>query len=64
MPEYYRAGIYIRLTETDEGKSYESEKYTNELCKRKRFYLHLSRPCGHAREDEHIDESVSALSLL
>ena len=25
MPDYYKAGIYIRLSEADEGKSYESE---------------------------------------
>ena len=25
MPDYYKAGIYIRLSEADEGKSYEFE---------------------------------------
>ena len=37
----YRAVIYIRLSEADEGKSYESESesITNELRKRKRFYI-------------------------
>jgi len=25
MPDYYKAGIYIRLSEADEGKSYESD---------------------------------------
>ena len=26
MPDYYKAGIYIRLSEADEGKSYEVSK--------------------------------------
>ena len=25
MPEFYKAGIYIRLSEADEGKAYESD---------------------------------------
>lgn len=57
MPNYYRAGIYIRLSEADEGKSYESE--SESITNQRNILMNFVKEKGFILAGEYVDDGYS-----
>ena len=53
MPEAYKAGIYIRLSEADEGKSYEAE--SESVLNQRNILMNFIKEKGFIFTDEYVD---------
>ena len=54
MPDYYKAGIYIRLSEADEGKSYESE--SESVLNQRNILMNFIKEKGFIFAREYVDD--------
>lgn len=61
MPEYYRAGIYIRLSEADEGKSYESD--SESVLNQRNILMSYVKEKGFIFIDEYVDDGYSGTNF-
>ena len=61
MPEYYKAGIYIRLSEADEGKSYESE--SESVLNQRNILMNFIKEKGFIFVDEYVDDGYSGTTF-
>ena len=61
MPEYYKAGIYIRLSEADEGKSYESE--SESVLNQRNILKNFVKEKGFIIVDEYVDDGYSGTTF-
>lgn len=60
-PNYYRAGIYIRLSEADERKKYESE--SESITNQRSLLLNYIKEQGFIYIDEYIDDGFSGTNF-
>lgn len=56
-PEYYKAGIYIRLSEADEGKSYESD--SESVLNQRNMLMNYVKEKGFIFVGEYVDDGYS-----
>ena len=61
MPDYYRAGIYIRLSEADEGKSYESD--SESVLNQRNILMNYVKEKGFIFIDEYVDDGYSGTNF-
>ncbi len=61
MPEYYKAGIYIRLSEADEGKSYESD--SESVLNQRNILMNYVKEKGFIFIDEYVDDGYSGTNF-
>lgn len=61
MPEYYRVGIYIRLSEADEGKSYESD--SESVLNQRNILMNYVKEKGFIFIDEYVDDGYSGTNF-
>ena len=61
MPDYYKAGIYIRLSEADEGKSYESE--SESVLNQRNILMNFIKKKGFIFVDEYVDDGYSGTTF-
>ncbi len=61
IPEYYKAGIYIRLSEADEGKSYESE--SESVLNQRNILMNFIKEKGFVFVDEYVDDGYSGTTF-
>ena len=61
MPDYYKAGIYIRLSEADEGKSYESE--SESVLNQRNILMNFIKEKGFIFVDEYVDDGYSGTTF-
>lgn len=61
MPDYYKAGIYIRLSEADEGKSYESE--SESVLNQRNILMNFIKEKGFILVDEYVDDGYSGTTF-
>ena len=61
MPNYYRAGIYIRLSEADEGKSYESE--SESITNQRNILMNFVKEKGFILAGEYVDDGYSGTNF-
>ena len=61
MPDYYKAGIYIRLSEADEGKSYESE--SESVLNQRHILMNFIKEKGFIFIDEYVDDGYSGTTF-
>ena len=61
MPDYYKAGIYIRLSEADEGKSYESE--SESVLNQRNVLMNFIKEKGFIFVDEYVDDGYSGTTF-
>ncbi len=60
-PSYYKAGIYIRLSEADEGKSYESE--SESVLNQRNILMNFIKEKGFIFVDEYVDDGYSGTTF-
>ena len=60
-PDYYKAGIYIRLSEADEGKSYESE--SESVLNQRNILMNFIKEKGFIFVDEYVDDGYSGTTF-
>ncbi len=61
MPDYYKAGIYIRLSEADEGKSYEFE--SESVLNQRNILMNFIKEKGFIFVDEYVDDGYSGTTF-
>ena len=61
MPDYYKAGIYIRLSEADEGKFYESE--SESVLNQRNILMNFIKEKGFIFVDEYVDDGYSGTTF-
>ena len=61
MPQFYRAGIYIRLSEADEGKNYESE--SESITNQRNILMNFVKEKGFIFAGEYIDDGYSGTNF-
>ena len=61
MPDYYKAGIYIRLSEADEGKSYESE--SESVLNQRNILMNFIKEKGFIFTSEYVDDGYSGTTF-
>ena len=61
MPDYYKAGVYIRLSEADEGKSYESE--SESVLNQRNILMSFIKEKGFIFVDEYVDDGYSGTTF-
>lgn len=61
MPDYYKAGIYIRLSEADEGKSYESE--SESVLNQRNILMNFIKEKGFIFACEYVDDGYSGTTF-
>ena len=61
IPEYYKAGIYIRLSEADEGKSYESE--SESVLNQRNILMNFIKEKGFIFVDEYVDDGFTGTNF-
>ena len=57
MPEFYKAGIYIRLSEADEGKAYESD--SESVLNQRNMLMNFVKEKGFIFVGEYVDDGFS-----
>ena len=57
MPEFYKAGIYIRLSEADEGKAYESD--SESVLNQRNMLMNFVKEKGFIFVGEYVDDGYS-----
>ena len=60
-PDYYKAGIYIRLSEADEGKSYEAE--SESVLNQRNILMNFIKEKGFVFVDEYVDDGYSGTTF-
>ena len=53
-PNFYRVGLYIRLSESDEGKSYESE--SESIINQRNLLIDYVKSNGFTLIDEYVEK--------
>ena len=61
MPDYYKAGIYIRLSEADENKSYELE--SESVLNQRNILMNFIKEKGFIFVDEYVDDGYSGTTF-
>ena len=56
-PEFYKAGIYIRLSEADQGKSYEAE--SESVLNQRNILMKFVKDNGFIFVGEYVDDGYS-----
>jgi len=60
-PEFYKAGIYIRLSEADEGKAYESD--SESVLNQRNILMNYVKEKGFIFIDEYVDDGYSGTNF-
>lgn len=60
-PEFYKAGIYIRLSEADEGKSYESD--SESVLNQRNMLMNFVKEKGFIFVGEYVDDGYSGTNF-
>lgn len=60
-PNFYRVGLYIRLSESDEGKSYESE--SESIVNQRSLLMDYVKKCGFTFIDEYVDDGFTGTNF-
>lgn len=60
-PNFYRVGLYIRLSESDEGKSYESERKS--IINQRNLLMDYVRSNGFTLIDEYVDDGFTGTNF-
>ena len=60
-PNFYRVGLYIRLSESDEGKSYESE--SESIINQRNLLMDYVRSNGFTLIDEYVDDGFTGTNF-
>lgn len=60
-PNFYRVGLYIRLSESDEGKSYESE--SESIINQRNLLIDYVRSNGFTLIDEYVDDGFTGTNF-
>lgn len=60
-PNFYRVGLYIRLSESDEGKSYESE--SESIINQRNLLIDYVKSNGFTLVDEYVDDGFTGTNF-
>ncbi len=60
-PSFYRVGLYIRLSESDEGKSYESE--SESITNQRNLLMDYVKIAGFTLVDEYVDDGFTGTNF-
>ena len=60
-PSFYRVGLYIRLSESDEGKSYESE--SESITNQRNLLMDYVKLAGFTLVDEYVDDGFTGTNF-
>ncbi len=60
-PEFYKAGIYIRLSEADEGKTYESD--SESVLNQRNMLMNFIKEKGFIFASEYVDDGYSGTNF-
>ena len=60
-PSFYRVGLYIRLSESDEGKSYESE--SESITNHRNLLMDYVKLAGFTLVDEYVDDGFTGTNF-
>ena len=60
-PNFYRVGLYIRLSESDEGKSYESE--SESIINQRSLLIDYVKKHGFTFVDEYVDDGFTGTNF-
>ena len=60
-PNFYRVGLYIRLSEADENKSYESE--SESIVNQRNLLLNYVKQNGFSLVDEYVDDGFTGTNF-
>ena len=60
-PNFYRVGLYIRLSESDEGKSYESE--SESIINQRNLLIDYVKSNGFTLIDEYVDDGFTGTNF-
>ena len=60
-PNFYRVGLYIRLSESDEGKSYESE--SESIINQRNLLMNYVKSSGFTLIDEYVDDGFTGTNF-
>lgn len=60
-PNFYRVGLYIRLSESDEGKSYESE--SESIINQRNLLMDYVKSKGFTLIDEYVDDGFTGTNF-
>lgn len=60
-PNFYRVGLYIRLSESDEGKSYESE--SESIINQRSLLMDYVKKHGFTFVDEYVDDGFTGTNF-
>ena len=55
-PSFYRVGLYIRLSESDEDKTYESE--SESIINQRNLLMDYVKMSGYTLVDEYVDDGM------
>ena len=60
-PSFYRVGLYIRLSESDEDKNYESE--SESIINQRNLLMDYVKTCGFTLVDEYVDDGFTGTNF-
>ena len=61
VPSFYRVGLYIRLSESDEDKTYESE--SESIINQRNLLMDYVKMSGFTLVDEYVDDGVTGTNF-
>jgi len=61
MPNFYKVGIYIRLSEADEDKNYESE--SESIINQRNLLMDYIKQCGYSFIEEYVDDGYTGTNF-
>ena len=60
-PSFYRVGLYIRLSESDEDKNYETE--SESIINQRNLLMDYVKTCGFTLVDEYVDDGFTGTNF-
>ena len=60
-PSFYRVGLYIRLSESDEDKTYESE--SESIINQRNLLMDYVKMSGYTLVDEYVDDGFTGTNF-
>lgn len=60
-PSFYRVGLYIRLSESDEDKNYEAE--SESIINQRNLLMDYVKTCGFTLVDEYVDDGFTGTNF-
>ena len=60
-PNFYKVGIYIRLSEVDEDKNYESE--SESIINQRKLLMDCIKQCGYSFIEEYVDDGYTGTNF-